>query len=155
VRLFPGILLLCSLLPAAASAQCAPAPDSSYFFRNLSEQRAEARIAGNREAYDKLLSASFVAKRPDGEALDKRGFIDAELAPAGAPGRRYFYSIREYKLVEHRKGFAVANYLLIEGSTGGGETRAAESWLREVYEVLDGHWQLTSVEASPEQGAAE
>ena len=140
--------LLLGLLPLSASAQCAPAPDSAYFFRNLSEQRAEARIAGNRNTFDHLLSADFVASRPDATPLDKRAFIEAELA-AGAPERRRFFSIRDYKLVEHRKGFAVTNYRLIEGSTGGGDTQAVERWQRETYEVQDGQWRLKSVETSP------
>jgi hypothetical protein len=152
VRSFLAALLL--LLPLAAAAQCAPAPDSAYFFRNLSEQRAEARIAGNREVYDKLLSANFVSPRSNAAALDKRGFIDQELAARGEPGRRHFYSIRDYKMVEHRKGYAMVTYLLIEGTTGGGETRAVESWLREAYEVQDGQWQLKVVEISPVEADA-
>jgi len=138
VRLLPATLLLCSLLPAVASAQCAPAPDSAYFFRNLSEQRAEARIAGNRAVYDELLSADFA---------DKQAFIDRELTKRSPEGRP-FYAIRDYQLVEHRKGFAAVNYLLIEGTTGG-ESRAVESRLREVYEVQDGRWKLKTVEVTP------
>ena len=150
VRPFLTALLLGSLFPLAASAQCAPAPDSPYFFRNLSEQRAEARIAGNRVAYEHLLGAAFTAQRPGSAPLDKRAYIDAELAAAGSTTRRQFFSIREYTLVEHRKGYTVARYLLIEGSTGGGETHAVESWLRETYEVQDGQWRLTAVEIAPE-----
>ena len=142
---------LMTLLPLAAYPQCAPAPDSAYFFRNLSEQRAEARIAGNRTAYDHLLGAGFTAQRAGSAPLDKSAYIDAELAGVGDATRRQFFSIREYTLVEHRKGFTVARYLLIEGSTGGGETRAVETWQREVYEVQDGQWRLTAVEASPAQ----
>jgi hypothetical protein len=149
VRLFTGIFLLCSLFPIAASAQCAPAPDSAYFFRNLSEQRAEARIARNRPFYDTLLSANFTAPRTEAAPLDKNAFIDRELGAREDTNRRQFFSIRDYKLVEHRKGFAVVSYLLIEGSTGDGETRAVESWHRESYEVQNGQWRLRTVEVSP------
>jgi hypothetical protein len=141
---------LLTLFPIAASAQCAPAPDSPYFFRNLSEQRAEARIAGNRAAYEQLLSTAFTAQRPGSAPLDRHAYIDAELAATAGSTRRQFFSIREYTLVEHRKGYTVARYLLIEGSTGGGETRAVESWQRETYEVQDGQWRLTAVEIVPE-----
>ena len=150
VRTILAALLLCPLLPLPALGQCAPAPDSAYFFRNLSEQRAEARIAGTRETYEKLLGMGFFAKRLSGEIQDKRAFIDTELADGSASNRRPFYSIREYTLVEHRKGFTVASYLLIEGTTGGGETRAVESWQRETYEVQDGQWRLTGIEIVPE-----
>ena len=149
VRAFFATLLLCALAPSAAFAQCAPAPDSAYFFRNLSEQRAEARIAGNRAAYDELLSAGFTALRAGSAPLDKSSYTNLELAAAPDTTRRQFFSIREYTLVEHRKGFTIARYLLIEGSTGGGETRAVESWQRETYEVQDGQWRLTALEVSP------
>src|SRR5262245_51224078 len=149
MRLIAAILLLGSLFPAVAAAQCAPAPDSAYFFRNLSEQRAEAKIADNRTFYDTLLSERFALKSQDGKALAKGEFIDAELAAGRKATRRPFFSIREYTLVEHRKGYAVANYLLIEGTTGDGETRAVETWLREAYEVEDGQWRLTDVEIEP------
>lgn len=151
VRALFATLLLCGLAPSAAFAQCAPAPDSAYFFRNLSEQRAEARIAGNRAAYDQLLSAAFTAQRAGSAPLDKSSYTNLELAAAADATRRQFFSIREYTLVEHRKGFTIARYLLIEGSTGGGETRAVESWQRETYEVQDGQWRLTALEVSPAQ----
>lgn len=149
MRPFLATLLLFFLLTSGASAQCAPAPDSAYFFRDLSEKRAEARIAGNRAFYEGLLSADFVSPRTNAASLDKRGFIDRELQSLGASNRRPFYSIREYSLVEHRKGFALVKYLLIEGTTGGGETRVVESWHREAYESLDGQWRLKLVEISP------
>ena len=149
VRPILAALLLGPWLPLAAVAQCAPAPDSAYFFRNLSEQRAEARIAGNRAFYDDLLSPDFKAPRTEGTPLDKKAWIDRELAARNDPERRPFFSIRDYKLVEHRKGFAMVSYLLIEGSTGGGETRAVETLHREVYEVQNGEWRLSVVEISP------
>ncbi len=151
VRPLIAILLLCALAPSAVFAQCAPAPDSAYFFRNLSEQRAEARIAGNRAAYEQLLGAGFTAQLAGGAPLDKSDYTNLELAATGDATRRQFFSIREYTLVEHRKGFTIARYLLIEGSTGGGETRAVESWQRETYEVQDGQWRLTALEVSPAQ----
>ena len=142
-------LLLACLWRSAAFAQCAPAPDSPYFFRNLSEERADAKIAADRAVYDKLLSTTFESKNADGQALAKSGYIALELAAGhGAAGRR-FYSISQYRLIEHRPGHTVATYLLREGTTANGETRMVESQVRETYDVEDGKWRLSAVEVSP------
>lgn len=143
-----AVLVSC-LWQAAAYGQCAPAPDSPYFFRDLSENRAEAKIADNRAYYDQLLSDSFVSKGADGKQLARQEYIDAELAAGRLMGQRPFFSIRDYTLLEHRKGYTVASYRLVESTTTGDATRAAESWLREVYEVLDGRWRLTAIELAP------
>jgi len=143
-----GVLVTC-LWQAVAYAQCAPAPDSPYFFRTLSENRAEAKIADNRGFYDQLLSDSFVLKGRDGKQLARQEYIDAELAAGRSMGESAFFSIRDYTLLEHRKGFTIASYRLVEGNTSGATTRATESWLREVYEVLDGKWRLTAIELAP------
>jgi len=145
MRLRAGYLALL-LLPwwqSLAFAQCAPAPDSAYFFRNLAELRAEAKLAENRPFYEGLLSDRFVATALKGKPQAKQEFIDSELgADRAAPHDRY-YAVRNFRLVEHRKGLAVANYLLVEGET--------ESWRREVYEVESGKWRLAAVEpGSPE-----
>ena len=124
---------------SAAIAQCAPAPDSAYFFRNLAELRAEAKLADNRAFYESLLSEHFVAHDQDGKALPKREFIDGELAADRAPDTDRYYAVRDFRLVEHRKGLAVANYLLVENDR--------QSWRREIYEVEDGRWRLASVDA--------
>jgi hypothetical protein len=142
-------LLLACLGQSAAFGQCAPAPDSPYFFRNLSEQRAEAKIADDAAVFERLLSDTFQSRSADGKSLSKRDFIAGELAARPAKGSRRFYSIRHYTLVEHRKGYTVASYLLTEGMTGPGQTHLVESQLREVYEVIDGQWRLASVEMSP------
>jgi len=143
-----GVLLVCLCQPAAFG-QCAPAPDSAYFFRNLSEQRAEARIAANHALYEKLLSAAFEMKGADGKPVSKQKFIANELtAPPAATSRRFF-SISNYTLVEHRQGHTVAAYLLREVTTGNGATRIAESTLRETYQVENGEWRLAAVEVSP------
>ena len=42
------LLLLLPFWQTPAFGQCAPAPDSPYFFRNLAEQRAEARLTEDR-----------------------------------------------------------------------------------------------------------
>jgi len=142
-------LLLACLWQSAAFAQCAPAPDSPYFFRNLSEQRAEAKIAVNAAVFEQQLSDTFQSRAADGKPLNKRDFIAVELAARPAVAGRRFYSISNYTLLEHRKGYTVASYLLIEGVTGNGTPHLAESQLREVYEVVDGKWRLASVEAMP------
>ena len=141
---FAGFLVLCLSL-AAAWGQCAPAPDSPYFFRNLSEGRAEAKFADNRAYYDQLLSESFVSKGRDGQ-LAREQYIDRELAAGRTLGQQRFFSIRDFTLVEHRKGYTVASYRLIEGTTAAGAAPAAETWLREVYEVVNGKWRLTAIE---------
>jgi hypothetical protein len=142
-------ILALSLWQSGAHAQCAPAPDSSYFFRGLSEQRAEAKIAANRAFYEDLLTTGFESKGRDGKKLSKHDFIETELGASAAANRRPFFAIREFTLVEHRKDHTVANYLLIEGTTGNGEAHTTETWLREVYEVQDGKWRLASIETVP------
>ncbi len=149
MRATVSVLLLTCLWQSAAFAQCAPAPDSPYFFRNLSEQRAEAKIAANAAVFDQQLSDSFTTRSPEGKLLNKTDFIATELAAKPDRSGRRFYSISNYTLLEHRKGYTVASYLLIEGTTGNGAPQLVELQLREVYEVVDGKWRLASVEARP------
>jgi hypothetical protein len=115
----------------SAFAQRAPAPDSAYYFRDLTEQRAEARSAEDRSFYEKLLSANF---------QNRAAFIDDEVAadPAGTHGKSL--AVRNFSLVEHRPGFVVTSYLLTDGTTG--------HWFRDVYQVEDGKWRLASVTAA-------
>jgi len=137
------LLLLLPFGHSPALAQCAPAPDSPYFFRNLAEQRAEAKLTEDRAFYEKLLGAGFVAKGADGKSLPKREFIDLELA--SHPAASSFYAVRDFRLDEHRKGMTVASYRLVEGNTGK-NSQVTETWKREVYEVVEGAWYLVSVE---------
>jgi len=143
-----ALSILFSTWHASAFAQCAPAPDSSYFFRDLAAHRADAKIAGNQAFYDGLLSDAFAAKGNDGKPVDKHEFIERELTPSDVAPPKHFYAIRDFTLVERRKGFVVSSYLLTEGMTERGETRASEARVREVYQVEDGKWRLTSVEAA-------
>jgi hypothetical protein len=147
LRMAPFLLLL-PLWHSPAFAQCAPAPDSAYFFRNLAEQRAEAKLASNRSFYEGLLSEGFSGKDGAGKALPRQAFIDSELAVKHDDARKGFYAVRNFSLVEHRKGLAITSYLLIEG--------AHETWQREVFEVQDGKWRLVSVEDAkpPDQRGA-
>jgi hypothetical protein len=131
-------LLLVPLWQATAFAQCAPAPDSAYFFRNLAELRAEAKLAENRSFYEGLLSEHFVATDQLGKLQPRQEFIDTELAADRSANHDRYYAVRNFRLVEHRKGLAVANYLLIEGQS--------VTWRREVYDVEDGKWRLAAVE---------
>src|ERR1043165_9375561 len=147
--------LLLSCLVQAAFAQCAPAPDSPYFFRNLSEQRAEAKIAVDPAVYEKLLSDTFLGHTTGGRQLSKREFISGELAAGPAKAGRRFYAISNYTLLEHRKGYTVSSYLLTEGMIAPGETHVVESQVREVYEVVDGQWRLASLEAVPASPVAQ
>ena len=126
---FAAVIAACS---AGAHAQCAPAPDSSYFFRNLTQQRAEARLADNRAFFEKLVSATFA---------NRTAFIDAELAPDRERTGKMPIEVRDFSLLEHRKGFVVTSYQLVEGKTG--------HWFRDVYEVEDGQWRLASTELAP------
>ncbi|HEY6126162.1 MAG TPA: hypothetical protein VIV63_16030 [Steroidobacteraceae bacterium] len=135
-RLAP-LLLLLPLWHSSSFAQCAPAPDSPYFFRNLAEQRAEARLASDRSFYESLLSDHFA---------DKENFIAGELAMHHDASRKGFYAVRNFSLVEHRKGLAVTSYLLVEGDIGEGKSNARETWQREVFEVENGKWRLVSIE---------
>ena len=131
------LLLLLPFWHSPAFAQCAPAPDSAYYFRNLAEQRAEAKLASDRTFYESLLSEHFA---------DKEKFIAAELAMNLDSGRKGFYAVRNFSLVEHRKGLAITSYLLVEGDIGEGKSSARETWQREVFEVEDGKWRLVSIE---------
>ena len=149
---FRALLLIC-LAPAAGFAQCAPAPDSPYFFRNLSEERAEAKIAAQAAVFERLLSDAFQGHTADGKTLGKRDFIAAEIAARPAAAGRRFYSISNYTLIEHRQGYTVASYLLTEGVTRDGQAQVVEKQMREVYEVVDGQWRLSSVEAAPAPAA--
>ena len=89
-----AMVLTCGPL---AFGQCAPGPDSSYFFRDLTQRRASA------------------------------------MKPACA--------VRNFSLLEHRKGFVVASYELVNGGTG--------RWFRDVYQVEGGKWRLASSAAAP------
>jgi hypothetical protein len=113
-----ALLLASCLWQTAAFGQCAPAPDSPYFFRNLSEQR-----------------------------------ISAEQAAKPAITGRRFFSISNYTLLEHRKGYTVASYLLTEGVNENGQAQVSETQMREVYEVVEGQWRLASVEAVAPESA--
>jgi len=115
-----ALLLASCLWQTAAFGQCAPAPDSPYFFRNLAELR-----------------------------------ISAEQASKPAVAGRRFFSISNYTLLEHRKGYTVASYLLTEGINRNGQAQVSETQMREVYEVVDGQWRLASVEtvAPPHEAA--
>jgi hypothetical protein len=134
-------------------AQCAPAPDSPYFFRSLAEQRAEAKLNEDRAFFEDLLSANFAGKDPGGKTLPKEQFIDSELAAKHVASRQGFYSIRNFSLVEHRKGLAITSYLLVEGDIGEGKTNARQVWQREIFEVQDGKWRLVSIEDVPPRAA--
>jgi hypothetical protein len=148
MRILLATLGLVALAPAAALAQCAPGPDSAYFFRNLSEQRAQARIDGDRKVFESQLSETFAAHDADGRELSRAAFIDAQLnGEHGAHARSF--SISNYTLVEHRQGHTVATYLLREDAPADGQTRARELRLTEVYEVVDRKWRLTTVEVKP------
>jgi hypothetical protein len=148
LRMAPFLLvLLAGPGHSTAFAQCAPAPDSAYFFRNLAEQRAEAKLADDRSFYESLLSEAFFGKDRAGKALQRQAFIDRELAQK--PAHKGFYAVRNFSLVEHRKGLAVTSYLLIEGDIGEGKSNARETWQRETFEVQDGKWRLVSVDDTP------
>lgn len=129
-----------------AFAQCAPGPDSPYFFRGLAEQRAEAKLKIDRAFYEDLLSVNFAGKDLDGKSRPKREFIDRELAVTRGPSHKGFYAVRDFNLVEHRQGLAITSYLLIEGEIGEGKSNARETWQRETFEVQDGKWHLVSIE---------
>jgi hypothetical protein len=138
-------LLLLPLWHSPSFAQCAPGPDSPYFFRNLAEQRAEAKLASDRSFYESLLSEHFAGK-DHGKTVARQEFIESELAVNRESTRKGFYSVRDFSLVEHRQGLAITNYLLIEGDIGEGKSNARETWQREVFEVQNGKWRLVSIE---------
>jgi hypothetical protein len=118
--------------PVSASAQCAPAPDSSYFFRDLTQRRAAAKLTEDRAFFEKLLSTTFA---------NRAAFIDAELSPEPAGAKQPTIAVRNFSLLEHRKGFVVASYQLVDGR--------ADHWFRDVYQVEDGEWRLASSEIAP------
>jgi hypothetical protein len=139
------LLFLLPFWQTPAFAQCAPAPDSAYFFRNLAEQRAEARLTEDRAFFEDLLSENFAAKDADGKTLTKQAFIDSQFIGHPAASHRGFYAVRDFELDEHRKGATVASYRLVQGDTGN-NAHVIETWQREAYEVQQGKWRLVSVE---------
>ena len=139
------LLIVLPFWQTPAFAQCAPAPDSAYFFRNIAEQRAEARLTEDRAFFERLLAEKFVAKDAGGKTLARQEFIDLQLAGHPAASHRGFYAVRDFQLDEHRKGATVASYRLVQGDTGD-HAHVTESWQRELYEVEDGKWRLMSVE---------
>jgi len=152
LRMAPSLLLLLPLWQAAAFAQCAPAPDSAYFFRNLAEQRAEAKLSADRSFYESLLSEKFSGRDHAGKSLPRQDFIDGELASHHDPAHKGYYAVRNFSLVEHRKGLTITSYLLIEGDIEG-NADARGTWQREVFEVQDGKWRLVSVEDTEPRAA--
>ena len=127
-----ALLLVAAFATCDAGAQCAPAPDSSYFFRDLTQRRADAKLAADRAFFEKLLSATFV---------NRAAFIEGELVAEHARPEKAAAVVRNFSLLEHRKGFVVTSYQLVDGST--------ERWFRDVYEVEDGQWRLASSEIAP------
>jgi len=133
-----GLFAAALLVPALtawngeASAQCAPAPDSSYFFRDLTQRRTEAKLAEDRAFFEKLLSATFA---------NRAAFIEESLAPERSGATKPVVAVRNFSLLEHRKGFVVTSYQLIEGKS--------DHWFRDVYQVEDGQWRLASSEIAP------
>jgi hypothetical protein len=132
------LLLLLPFWHSPSFAQCAPAPDSPYFFRNLAEQRAEAKLAADRSFYESLLSDHFAGKDHNGKALPRQEFIESELAVKHDSAHKGIYAVRNFSLVEHRKGLVISSYLLVEGDI--------QTWQREVFEVQDGKWRLVSID---------
>jgi len=133
-RLLAATLLELALATwtADAIAQCAPAPDSSYFFRDLTQRRAAARLTEDRAFFEHLLSMTFA---------NRAEFIDAQLAAEPAGTGKSTIAVRNFSLLEHRKGFVVTSYQLVDGK--------ADPWFRDVYEVEDGQWRLAASQIAP------
>jgi hypothetical protein len=148
IRVLASLAVL-SCSHGAAFAQCAPAPDSPAFFRNLTEQRAAAKVSHDRAFFEQLLSDKFELKGVDGKVTPKQAFIEAELAATHLAQKDRFYAIRNFRLLEHRKGFVIASYVMTEGPTAGAKLQATESWQREVYKVENGLWHLAAIETAP------
>ena len=131
---FAAVLSVAGLAtwPVTAGAQCAPAPDSSYFFRDLTQRRAAAKLTEDRAFLEKLLSATFA---------NRAAFIDAELALGPDGPAKPGIAVRNFSLLEHRKGFVVASYQLVDGK--------ADRWFRDVYQVEGHEWRLASSEIAP------
>jgi len=126
------VVVVAAVSAAGAIAQCAPAPDSSYFFRDLTLRRADAKRAEDRAFFEKLLSPTFA---------NRAGFIASELADEHARPQKVAPTVRHFSLLEHRKGFVVTAYQLVDGTS--------ELWFRDVYEVEEGQWRLASSEIAP------
>jgi hypothetical protein len=116
----------------SASAQCAPAPDSSYFFRDLTQRRAAAKLTDDRAFFERLVSATFA---------NRAAFIEDELTAEHTGSDPATIAVRNFSLLEHRKGFVVVSYQLVDGK--------ADHWYRDVYQVEAGQWRLASSEIAP------
>ena len=126
------LVMAAAVFSTAADAQCAPAPDSPYFFKELTQRRAQAKIAEDRAFFENLLSATFV---------NRARFIAREFDAPHTRTDQTEVTVRNFTLLEHRKGFVVASYELADGS--------GDHWFRDVYQVENGRWCLASSEIVP------
>jgi hypothetical protein len=99
-----------------------------------------------------MANSRLAATRP-GKALPRQQFIESELAVKHDPAHKGFYAVRNFSLVEHRKGVAITSYLLVEGDIEEGGPNTRETWQREVFEVHDGKWRLVSIEDTAPRSA--
>jgi hypothetical protein len=133
---------------SAASAQVPPKLDSAEFFRDLTERRAAAHIAGDRAFYEKLLSAEFVMMGDNGAITKKNEYLDVEFAGERTQGMKPFYSIGDFRMVTLRKDFAVVSYLKTEGMKLGEQTFSADARRIDTYALESGQWRLVTMVAS-------
>jgi len=144
------LALVAGLLVAASTAiaQAPPKVDSIDFFRDLTERRAGAYIAGDRAFYEKLLGADFVMMGDNGAITNKKEYLDAEFAGKRPPDMKAYYSIGDFRVVTLRKDFAVVSYLKTEGMKIGEQTFSAEARRMDTYALEKGEWRLIAMVAS-------
>jgi hypothetical protein len=131
-----------------ASAQAPPKVDTPEFFRDLTERRANAYLAGDRAFYEKLLSADFVMMGDNGAVSKKGAYLDAEFAARRSDRMKPFFSIADFRVVALRKDFAVVSYLKTEGMKIGEQTFSADARRLDTYALENGQWRLITMVAS-------
>jgi uncharacterized protein DUF4440 len=142
------VLAVFSLLAVSTAFAKAPQkPGSPEFFRELTEQRAAANVAGDRAFYEKLLSKDFVIVGDNGVVTPKTEYLDIEFGSKRPKEMQPFYSFSDFRVVAARPNLAVISYIKTEGMKVGEQTFAADARRLDTYALEDGQWRLLAMAA--------
>ena len=144
------VVTLIGLLAASsvALAQMPPKVDTPEYFRDLTQRRADAHVAGDRAFYEKLLSADFVLMGDNGAITKKNEYLDIEFAGKRSEDMKPFFSISDFRVITLRKDLAVVSYLKTEGMKLGEQTFSADARRLDTYALEQGQWRLITMVAS-------
>lgn len=131
-----------------AIGQMPPKVDTPEYFRDLTQRRADAHVAGDRAFYEKLLSADFVLMGDNGAVTKKDEYLDIEFAGKRSEGMKPFFSISDFRVITLRKDLAIVSYLKTEGMKLGEQTFSADARRLDTYALESGQWRLITMVAS-------